>query len=206
MPRSGEAAVLTPLVLASTSRYRKELLARLRVPFEAVSPPYEEFDLPGLSGPERAIRHALGKARSVAGRMPGRLVIGSDQVAESRGEILGKPATADAAVAQLLSMAGRTSDFHTGVAVVRGGDEAAAVETVKVTLRQLSRAEIEAYVAADLPLDCAGSFRVEGLGIALMEAVEGRDYTALIGLPLIAVVRLLERFGVPVLLRAGDQE
>lgn len=193
---------MPPLLLASTSASRRELLARLRLPFEAVAPGYEEGTVPGLTPGALAVHHALGKARSVAGRFLGRLVIGSDQVAEVGGELLGKPGTEEAAVAQLWAMAGRQVAFHTGLAVVRGAREETALEIVRVTLRPLSLAEIRAYVAVERPLGAAGSFHIEGLGIALMEAVEGRDFTALVGLPLIALTSLLERFGVRVLLEA----
>lgn len=193
---------MPPLLLASTSDSRRELLARLRLPFEAVAPEYEEGAVPGLTPGALAVHHALGKARSVARRFPGRLVIGSDQVAQVGGELLGKPGTEDAAVAQLSAMAGRRVFFHTGMAVVLGSREETALEVVRATLRPLSLEEIRAYVAVERPLGAAGSFHIEGLGIALMEAVEGRDFTALVGLPLIALTSLLERFGVRVLLEA----
>jgi septum formation protein len=195
-----------PILLASTSPSRRELLARLRLPFEAIAPDYAEEDVPGLEAGALAVQHALGKARSLARRFPDRLVIGSDQVAEvvegagGRGRLLGKPGTAEAAVAQLQAMAGRQVAFHTGLAVARGEREETALEVVRVRLRPLTTEEIRAYVAAERPLGAAGSFHIEGLGIALMEAVEGRDFTALVGLPLIALVSLLERFGVRVLL------
>jgi septum formation protein len=186
-------------LLASTSPYRKELLARLGHPFESVAPEYEETCVPGLSAREIALCHALGKARSVAVRSPGRIVIGSDQVGELDGDILGKPGDPEAAVSQLLRMAGRPVAFHTGLAVVRDEQEETAVETYMVRLRELSPEEIEAYVRADRPVGCAGAFRIESRGIALMEELRGRDYTALIGLPLIALTDLLSGFGVHVL-------
>ncbi|MEW6489410.1 MAG: Maf family nucleotide pyrophosphatase [Thermodesulfobacteriota bacterium] len=195
-----------PILLASTSPSRRELLSRLRLPFEAVAPDYAEEEVPGLEPGALAVHHAMGKARSVARRFPDRLVIGSDQVAEvvggagGRGRLLGKPGTEEAAVAQLQAMAGRQVVFHTGLAVVRGGREEMALEVVRVTLRPLALEEIRAYVAVEQPLGAAGSFHIEGLGIALMEAVEGRDFTALVGLPLMALVSLLDRFGVRVLL------
>lgn len=189
----------SPLVLASTSPFRRELLARLGVPFEAVAPNYAEDAVPGLSPDALALRHALGKARCVAQGRAGCLVIGSDQVAELDGKPLGKPGTRDAAVNQLAAMAGRRIWFHTGLALVQGDREEAIVEPFAVVMRHLPPEAIEAYVDREQPLGCAGSFRVEGLGIALMEALEGRDYTALIGLPLIALTSLLKRFGVDVL-------
>lgn len=187
------------LLLASTSPFRRELLARLGLPFEAQAPDYEEETVPGLPPRDLALRHALGKARAGAARRPECLVIGSDQVAELDGAPLGKPGTAEAAVAQLRAMAGRRVLFHTGLALVSGEREEALVETFAVRLRGLPEAALRAYVAREQPLGCAGSFRIEGLGIALMEEMEGRDYTALIGLPLIALTGLLGRFGVDVL-------
>jgi septum formation protein len=192
-----------PLVLASTSPYRRELLARLGLPFEAVRPDYDELPLPGLGPAELARAHALGKARSVAAQRPEALVIGSDQVAEVGGEVLGKPGSSTGAVAQLLRLAGRTATFHTGLAVVAGGQEVVRLERFRVRLRPLGAREAEAYVAADRPEQTAGSFRIESLGIALMEGLEGRDFTALIGLPLIALVEVLGSFGVNVLLEAA---
>ncbi|MDW7709512.1 MAG: nucleoside triphosphate pyrophosphatase [Deferrisomatales bacterium] len=194
---------MLPLILASTSPARREILGRLGLPFETVAPGYDEGLVAGLGPPGLALRHALGKARAAARRYPRRLVVGSDQVAEVGGRILGKPGTEAAAVDQLRAMAGRQAAFHTGLALVLGDREETALETVRVTLRPLAPEEIEAYVAAERPLDSAGSFRIEGLGIALMEAVEGRDFTALVGLPLIALTSLLERFGVRVLLAGG---
>ncbi len=196
---------MKPLVLASTSPFRRELLGRLGLPFEAVAPDYEERASPGLEPAALALRHASGKAHSVAARYPDRIVIGSDQVAEVDGHLLGKPGTESAAVSQLRRMAGRSVAFHTGLSVVRGPREETALETVRVTLRPLSPEEIEAYVAAERPLDSAGSFRIEGLGIALMESVEGGDFTALVGLPLIALTSLLAAFGVRVLEEAARE-
>jgi len=188
-----------PLILASTSQSRRELLGRLHLPFEVMAPNYEEEAVPGLAPSQMALRHALGKARSVAYSHPGRVVIGSDQVAALGRKILGKPGTRERAVEQLTLMAGRQVCFHTGLALVRDGREEWGVETVRVRLRPLSREEIEGYVAAEEPLECAGSFRIEGLGIALMEEVRGRDFTALVGLPLIALTSLLARFDIHVL-------
>jgi len=196
---------LTPLLLASTSPSRRELLGRLGLPFETVAPDYEELAVPGLEPSALALLHASGKARSVAARFPDRIVIGSDQVAEVEGRLLGKPGTEAASVAQLRGMAGRRAAFHTGLSVILGDREETALETVRVTLRPLSPEQIEAYVAVERPLDAAGSFRIEGLGIALMEAVEGRDFTALVGLPLIALASILGRLGVPVLETAARE-
>lgn len=196
---------MRPLVLASTSPYRRELLARLQLPFEAVAPDYDERPLPGLGPAETAAAHALGKARAVAALRPEAVVIGSDQVAEVGGELLGKPGSTEAAVAQLLRMAGRTAAFHTGLAVIAGGREEVRVEAYRVRVRPLSAGEAAAYVAADGPEQAAGSFRIESLGIALMEGLEGRDFTALVGLPLIALTEVLASFGVNVLLAASPR-
>ena len=190
---------MKPLILASTSLFRRELLGRLGLPFEPCAPDYEEVVLDGLSPEETALQHALGKARSVSGRFPGQLVIGSDQLAELDGDILGKPLTEARAVAQLRRMAGRKVWFHTGLALVRDGEEQSLCEPFGVRLRALSDAQIVDYVRREQPLHSAGSFHVEGLGIALMEELDGRDLTSLIGLPLIALTDLLARFGVEVL-------
>ncbi|MBI5015643.1 MAG: septum formation protein Maf [Deltaproteobacteria bacterium] len=193
------ADLSSPVILASTSPFRRELLGRLGLPFEAVAPDYVEGEVAGLAPRDLAARHAAGKARSVARLFPGRVVIGSDQVAELDGRALGKPEDAAAAVAQLTAMAGRRVLFHTGLALVRDAREELTVETFAVVLRRLPLRALRSYVEREQPLGCAGSFRIEGLGIALMEALEGRDYTALIGLPLIALTSLLARFGVDVL-------
>ncbi len=196
-----------PLVLASTSASRRELLARLGLPFEAVSPAYEEATAQAPTPAAVALERARGKAASVAPTYPGRLVVGSDQVAEVGGVRLGKPRGLDGAVEQLSRMAGRWVTFHTGLALRWDGREEAVVEAFRVRLRPLTRGEIECYVAAERPLGAAGSFLVEGLGIALMSELKGRDFTALIGLPLIALTGLLSRFGVAVLdpaVRAGQ--
>lgn len=187
------------LVLASTSSGRRALLARLGMEFTTCAPEYDERRVPGLAPEQLALHHSLGKARSVAGRCPGCLVVGSDQVATLDGEVLGKPGTIPRAEEQLRRMAGRWVAFHTGLAVVRDGTERCCLETFRVRLRPLSPQAIRAYVAAERPLQCAGAFRVEGLGIALMEELRGRDYTALIGLPLIALTGLLGELGVDVL-------
>ncbi len=195
---------MKPLVLASTSRSRWELLARFRVPFDAVDPGFDEIRTTNLAPAELALRNALGKARRVLPRFPGRVVIGSDQISILDGEVLGKPGSAQAAVEQLVRMSGRWVDFYTGVAVCRDDRAETAVEPYRVRLRSLSRVEIESYVRAENPVECAGSFRIEGRGIALMEELAGRDYTALIGLPLIALARLLDLFGIRVLLEPAS--
>ncbi|GAB4255866.1 MAG: Maf family nucleotide pyrophosphatase [Deferrisomatales bacterium] len=193
---------MEPLLLASTSPFRSQLLRRLGLPFEVRAPEYAEEPVPGLDPEALARHHAVEKARSLAARYPERIVVGSDQVAVVAGRLLGKPGGRAAAVAQLAAMSGRRVAFHTGLAVLRGAREATWVETVWTRLRPLSREEIEAYVDVDEPYGSAGAFRIEGLGIALMEAVESVDPTALIGLPLIALTRLLGELGVNVLLEA----
>lgn len=190
------------LVLASTSPYRQQLLRQLRYPFEAVAPHYEER-IDQSVAPELLVRHlALGKAESLAEQYPDALVIGADQVfVDQRGRALGKPGTAEAAEAQLRRMSGRTHTFYTGLALVdnRDGSHQCDFATFSVTLRQLSEERIANYVRREQPVHCAGSFMIEGLGIALMEKMEGDDYTSLIGLPLIKLVTMLEQFGVSIL-------
>lgn len=184
------------LILASTSRYRQELLTRLRLPFEALAPDVDETALPGEAPAALAERLALAKARAVAATRPDAVVIGSDQVADLAGEAIGKPGTHEAAAAQLRHMSGREVVFQTAVAVVARGLAAIERAEVRVRFRELSDAAIETYLRADKPYDCAGSAKVESLGIALLEAVESDDPTALIGLPLIRTCSLLRRAGL----------
>ncbi len=187
---------MPPLILASTSRYRQELLTRLRLPFEAVAPEVDETPLAGEVPAALAERLALAKARAVASLHPHAVVIGSDQVADLDGEPLGKPGSHEAARAQLQRMSGREVVFQTAVAVVAPGLAAIERAEVRVRLRPLSDREIEAYLLADQPYDCAGSAKVESLGIALLDAVVSDDPTALIGLPLIRTCQLLRRAGL----------
>ncbi|MBA3771776.1 MAG: septum formation inhibitor Maf [Ramlibacter sp.] len=190
-----------PLVLGSSSRYRRELLSRLRLPFEIAVPDVDET--PGLRElpPDLALRLALAKARAVAARFPRAVVIGSDQVADLDGEPMGKPGTHENAVAQLRRMRGRSVVFQTAVAVVcaASGFEQLELAPVHVRFRQLSDEEIQAYLDAEQPYDCAGSARSEGLGIALLDAIESDDPTALVGLPLIRTCRMLRAAGLKVL-------
>jgi septum formation protein len=190
------------IVLASTSPYRRQLLQQLQLPFVTAAPDYEEVVDPAVA-PALLVRHlALGKALSLAERYPDALIIGSDQLfVDQRGRALGKPGGMAAAIQQLRQMAGRTHTFFTGLAVVdsRTGHSQSDVATFSVTLRELSDAQIRNYLQKETPFDCAGSFRIEGLGVALMEKLEGEDYTSLIGLPLIKLVTLLDQFGVRVL-------
>ncbi|MCE4538196.1 Maf family nucleotide pyrophosphatase [Pelomonas sp. P7] len=184
------------LILASTSPYRRELLARLRLPFEAAASQVDETALPGEAPAALAERLALAKARAVAAQRPGAVVIGSDQVADLDGETIGKPGTHEVATAQLRRMSGREVIFQTAVAVVAPGLAAIERAEVRVRFRELSDAAIEAYLKADRPYDCAGSAKVESLGIALLDAVVSDDPTALIGLPLIRTCALLRRAGL----------
>lgn len=187
-----------PLILGSTSAYRRELLQRLRLPFEVVSPEVDEAPLPGEHPRDLALRLALAKARAVATRHPAAVVIGSDQVADLGGEPLGKPGTHERAVAQLRRMRGRTVIFQTAVAVVcvETGFEQVELAPVRVRFRDLTDAEIENYLRAETPYDCAGSAKSEGLGIALLDTIESDDPTALVGLPLIRTARLLRAAGL----------
>lgn len=190
-----------PLILGSTSAYRRELLQRLRLPFDVISPEVDETPLPGENPRDLALRLALAKARAVAARQPSAVVIGSDQVADLGGEPLGKPGTHERAVAQLRRMRGRTVIFQTAVAVVctETGFEQAELAPVRVHFRDLTEAEIENYLRAETPYDCAGSAKSEGLGIALLDTIESDDPTALVGLPLIRTARLLRAAGLSLL-------
>ncbi len=183
------------LILASTSRYRAELLSRLRLPFSCAGPDVDETPLPGESPLALTIRLARAKAAAVAARQPGAWVIGSDQAAELDGMPLGKPGTREAACAQLTAMSGREVLFHTAVCVGDGALYLEAADLTRVRFRRLRPDEIERYVDAERPLDCAGSFKCEGLGIALFEAIHNQDPTALVGLPLIALSGLLREAG-----------
>lgn len=183
------------LVLASTSPYRRALLARLALPFEALRPDVDETPLPGEMPLALARRLAAAKAEAVGRGMPDAWVIGSDQVADLDGRALGKSGNRAAAIAQLQAMSGRAVRFHTAVCVRRGEDAVLATDTTTVRFRSLAVDEIARYVDAERPFDCAGSFKVEGLGIALFDSVVSDDPTALVGLPLIATARLLRRAG-----------
>jgi septum formation protein len=186
------------LILASTSRYRRELLARLRLPFDVVAPDVDETPGVDEKPPALARRLALAKAQAVAARAPDAIVIGSDQVAELDGRCIGKPGTHDRATEQLRTMSGRTVVFHTAVSVLARSPAFAgsAVVPVIVRFRKLTDREIERYLRAEEPYDCAGSAKCETLGIALLEAIESDDPTALVGLPLIKTCELLRGAGV----------
>lgn len=190
-----------PVILGSTSKYRAELLGRLGLAFERAAPDVDETPLPGETPEQIARRLALAKARAVAQKFPHAVVIGSDQVADLAGTPLGKPGTHERAVAQLRAMRGQTVIFQTALAVVcaETGFEQADLAAVEVVFRDLSDDEIEHYLRAEQPYDCAGSAKSEGLGIALLERIDNDDPTALVGLPLIRTCRLLRAAGVKLL-------
>jgi len=189
---------LPALILGSTSRYRRELLERLRMPFTIESPRVDETPRAGERPADLAMRLALAKARDVASRWPAAVVIGSDQVADLDGGPVGKPGTHERAVAQLRSMSGKSVIFQTAVSMVRAdtGFEASALVAVTVRFRPLDDAQIEHYLRAEQPYDCAGSAKSEALGIALLDAIESDDPTALVGLPLIKTCQLLRQAGL----------
>ena len=188
------------LVLASSSPYRRELLERLRVPFDVISPDIDETPLPGETPEATAVRLSIAKARAAADRIGDTrdaIVIGSDQVATFDGRQIGKPGTHENAVAQLQAMRARTVDFHSALCVFdarTGGVQSADIVT-RVRFRDYTDDEIEAYLRAETPYDCAGSAKSEGLGIALLDAIESDDPTALIGLPLITLTKMLRTAG-----------
>lgn len=189
------------LILASTSLFRRELLTRLDLPFTVQSPDVDETPQSGEDAPSLVARLAEWKARRVAEREPNALVIGSDQAAALEGEIIGKPGDHQRAVDQLRRASGRVVTFYTGVCLLDGASSQCqvAVELFNVVFRELTTEMIEHYLRREQPYQCAGSFKSEGLGIALFERLEGDDPTGLIGLPLIRLTRMLEAAGVAVL-------
>ena len=187
-----------PLILASASPYRRALLERLRLDFEVVPAAIDETPHEGENGADLALRLGREKALKVAVEYPDAVVIGSDQVVECRSRLLGKPGTAERALEQLSFCAGHDLAFHTSVAVAHGRQVEQALVPTRVRLKSLSSDRLRAYIAADQPLDCAGSMRSESLGIALAERISSDDPSALIGLPLIATVRLLGALGLDV--------
>jgi septum formation protein len=201
MPQTTAPRPNPSLVLASTSPYRRELLSRLALPFTVAAPEVDETPQPGESPRALALRLALAKAHAVAQRHPDAVVIGSDQVADLDGKPLGKPGTHERASAQLRLMRGRTVVFQTAVAVVcrSGGFAKAELAPVSVRFRDLGDTEIESYLRAEQPYDCAGSAKSEGLGIALLDSIDSDDPTALVGLPLIRTCRLIRAAGVRLL-------
>jgi septum formation protein len=194
------------LILASTSRYRRELLERLRLPFAVEAPAVDETALAGEAPAHLAERLALAKATAVAARHSAAIVIGSDQVAELDAHAIGKPLTHERAVAQLRTMSGQQVVFHTAVAVVclERGFSRSLMAAVTVRFRELGDAEIEHYLRAEQPYDCAGSAKSEGLGIALLASIDSDDPSALIGLPLIRTCALLREAGLDPLRAAGQ--
>ena len=195
------ARATRPLILGSTSRYRRELLERLHIPFDVAAPDVDETPLPDETPRALAGRLALAKARAVGSAFPHAVVIGSDQVADLDGVSLGKPGSHERAVAQLRQMRGQTVVFQTAVAVVciDSGFEQTSLAEVRVKFRDLGDDEIENYLRAEQPYDCAGSAKSEGLGIALLEAIDSDDPTALVGLPLIRTCELLRAAGIDLL-------
>ena len=183
------------LVLASTSKYRRVLLERLGVPFRCAAPRIDENVLKGQGLDPRAlaVRLARGKAESVRG--DGAVIVGSDQVVAFDGKVFDKPGDADGAVRQLLAMSGRPHELITAVAVVQGERVAGHVDVTTLWMRPLTRIQVERYVQADRPFDCAGSYKLEERGIALFERIDSRDHSAVTGLPLIALTTLLIEFG-----------
>jgi septum formation protein len=186
------------IVLGSTSRYRAELLRRLTADFEQSAPGTDEAPLPGELPARRALRLAIAKADAAASGWNNALVIGSDQVAELDGRILDKPGTVENARAQLAASSGRDVHFHTALCLLdtRNGHRQTHVDHTRARFRELTAAEITRYVEREQPLDCAGSFKCEGLGISLFDSIDNRDPSALVGLPLIALARMLREAGV----------
>lgn len=186
------------LVLASSSRYRRALLEQLRLPFVCASPDIDETPQPDEAVTDLVARLALAKARALAARFPDALIIGSDQACSLDGRILGKPGDASRARAQLQACSGRRVTFHTGLVLydTRSDTWQREVDTYAVQFRGLATDDIARYVDREQPFDCAGSFKVEGLGIALFSALEGRDYNSLIGLPLISLCTMLRAAGI----------
>jgi len=183
------------LILASTSAYRQELLKRLRIPFDVISPKVDETPLAGESTLDLALRLAHAKAQAVATQFPDAWVIGSDQVADLCGAAIGKPGNFDRALAQLQLMRGQTVTFHTALCLMKGASQTTVCIPTEVTFRKLSDDVLENYLHTEEPYDCAGSAKSEGLGISLLEAIKSDDPTALIGLPLIALTGLLRDAG-----------
>jgi septum formation protein len=198
---SKELILNKKIVLASTSAFRRELLSRLRIEFEAAAPQVDEAALPGESASATAKRLAEAKARAVVERFPHALIIGCDQVAELQGEHIGKPGDHESAVQQLQRMRGRTVLFHTALALLNGATDRLQTNVVPsaVHFRNVSDAQIEAYLRREQPYDCAGSAKSEALGIALIASIEASDPNALVGLPLIELVTMLKNEGVEVI-------
>ncbi|MGB1808361.1 MAG: Maf family protein [Porticoccaceae bacterium] len=195
---------MSDLILASSSPYRKMLLQRLDINFSCHAPNIDESPQPNESPEALAQRLAIEKARTIAEKFPGAIVIGSDQVAEHHGQVLGKPGTHQCATQQLQAQSGQTVLFHSGLALVQllpdgTTKQIQLVDTTEVSFRQLSNNQIQRYLEREQPYDCAGSFKAEGLGISLFNAVSSKDPSSLIGLPLISLCSELQNFGVDIL-------
>ena len=205
MPEASIPSHAPALILGSTSRYRRELLERLRLPFSVSSPDVDETPQSGEAPAALATRLALAKAWAVARKFPNAVVIGSDQVADLNGQPIGKPGTHERAVEQLRSMSGQSVVFQTAVAVVcaASGFVRQDLAPVRVRFRTLADAEIESYLLTEQPYDCAGSAKSETMGLALLDAIESDDPTALVGLPLIRTCAMLREAGINPLLPAG---
>lgn len=189
------------LLLGSSSKYRRELLSRLRIPFDCISPDVDETPLANESPRDLALRLALAKAKAVAAMRPDAVVIGSDQVADLNGQPLGKPGNFERAAEQLKAMRGQTVIFQTALAVVchATGFEQVDISAVRVVFRDLTDDEITAYLLAEEPYDCAGSAKSEGLGISLLDRIDSDDPTALVGLPLIRTAKMIAAAGIKIL-------
>ncbi len=194
-------ATQSSILLASSSKYRKELLSRILNDFECIAPNIDETPFPDEEPIEHVARLAEQKALAIAVKNPEAIVIGSDQICVLEGQILGKPGSQENAIKQLTACSGKSVYFYTSLCVTKGTDEPKdiTVVTTKVTFRNLTEQQIKNYIERENPIDCAGSFKCEGLGIALFEAIESKDPTALVGLPLISVNQLLAKFAVQVI-------
>lgn len=190
-----------PLLLGSSSRYRAQVLERLGIPFQQASPDIDETPLDGEAPQDLVLRLASRKGAALAGQFPDALIISSDQVASIDDQILGKPHTSERAEAQLQQLSGREVRFFTSIALLDAvsGEAQLDLDVTRVRFRTLTTAEIRDYVAREQPLDCAGAFKSEGLGVALFEAIDTTDPAALIGLPLIRLCAMLAAAGAPVL-------
>ena len=188
---------MADLILASTSKYRRELLTRLKLPFETVAPGVDEVAVKAAGGPAREVVEELArrKAEAVRRLRPSDIVIGSDQAAVLDGEVLDKPGTEANALAQLRSLRGRRHQLITAVAVAHPGGIERFTDVTNLTMRRLTDEEITRYVRAEMPLDCAGSYKIEGLGVTLFEQIETRDHTAIVGLPLAQLSDTLRDLG-----------
>ncbi len=201
MTTTADSIITRQLILGSTSKYRRELLSRLRIPFDCIPPEVDETPLVNETPRDLALRLALAKAKAVAALQPDAVVIGSDQVADLNDEPLGKPGNFERATKQLKAMRGQTVIFQTALAVVcqNTGFEQVDISAVRVVFRDLSDDDITAYLHAEEPYDCAGSAKSEGLGIALLERIDSDDPTALVGLPLIRTAKMIAAAGIKIL-------